>query len=538
MKAARSPAIALIVLVLAGCEIVGGIKRRPLAAGGSGGSVAGATAGAGGMAGAGGGAGTGGSIGGAAGSGGVAGTGGAAGTGGTAGTGAVGGVAGTGLAGRGGSVGTGGRGGAGGSGTSTITLTSPSVKDGMPFPEENTCAGANVSPELNWTAGPSGTMSYAIVLVDLTNNQEAQWALWNIPASVRSLPAALATDPLPAVPAGAIQASILGSSNHGYVGPCPNGLSHTYQLTLYAVNVSTVSGSSTAWTPMGARAAIIAASIADATLMGTSNARPASGGGGTTGVGGSAGVGGGSSGGIGGTVAPAQCPPASPAGSCSKAGLICTYSTQTCQCLNGNWSCASCPSTQPTVGNSCASGGGGTGGSTNRPFECAYAAVTCSCGGSPGATWGCGVCPTSKPSVGASCGNSIFHCPYGNDVCTCATTWSCEPVMCLSYASSARCPSSILCEYPTLNQVCHCGPDDSWSCSCPSVRPSEGRECWGLTSCDYPDGTCVCNADWRCNTTCPVAQPANGSACSAPLSCGYGSIFCSCDGQSWACAGG
>jgi len=59
--------VALLMLAAfatSGCEIVGGIKRRPLAEGGSGGSAAGMTAGTGGSAGTGGGAGTGGSIGG------------------------------------------------------------------------------------------------------------------------------------------------------------------------------------------------------------------------------------------------------------------------------------------------------------------------------------------------------------------------------------------------------------------------------------------------------------------------------------------
>jgi len=70
VSATATSALVALVALAAGCEIVGGIKRRPLAGGGSGGSAAGMTAGTGGAAGRGGdggGAGAGGSIGGAGG---------------------------------------------------------------------------------------------------------------------------------------------------------------------------------------------------------------------------------------------------------------------------------------------------------------------------------------------------------------------------------------------------------------------------------------------------------------------------------------
>jgi hypothetical protein len=73
--------------------------------------------------------------------------------------------------GRNGGSGVGGWTGAGG-GTipSTINLTSPVLMEGGMFSANTTCADPGMgSPQLDWTAGPSGTMSYAVTLTDLTN---------------------------------------------------------------------------------------------------------------------------------------------------------------------------------------------------------------------------------------------------------------------------------------------------------------------------------------------------------------------------------
>ena len=152
-----------------------------------------------------------------------------------------------------------------------MTLTSPAFTDGMSFPADNTCAGTNVSPELDWTAGPTGTMSYAIILTDMTNNL-IHWVIWDIPSTVRSLPAMLAADAMLASPAGARQASYNGTTSHGYTGPCPSGSLHTYQFQVHAVSAATLSSLSTTSTTMAARTAILAASLGMGTLTGTSSA--------------------------------------------------------------------------------------------------------------------------------------------------------------------------------------------------------------------------------------------------------------------------
>jgi phosphatidylethanolamine-binding protein (PEBP) family uncharacterized protein len=193
---------------------------------------------------------------GSAGTTGSAGTGGSVGTPGTAGTDGAGGAGG--IAGMGGGGGAGGGAGAGGSGTWSIT--SPTLASGAAFPADATCDGhafaTGKSPELNWTDGPTGTMSYAIVLKDLSiiqNNDPAtnatvynrgfHWVIWDIPASIHKLPAMLGSAEFPTEVAGARQWAI--RNQFGYFGPCPNSdptadaSTHTtdmYSFTLYALD--------------------------------------------------------------------------------------------------------------------------------------------------------------------------------------------------------------------------------------------------------------------------------------------------------------
>jgi len=155
-----------------------------------------------------------------------------------------------------------------------IPVTSPAFTDGQPIPDEYTCVGKNfpysgmppvdhASPALNWTAGPSGTQSYAIVFRDMTLTTGAtidergyHWAIYDIPSSVLSLPRALPSgNPIAAV-AGAKQYSG-GLFNDGFVGPCPSwgvapgspllGMdpaptvkTDTYTFTVYAMPMATI----------------------------------------------------------------------------------------------------------------------------------------------------------------------------------------------------------------------------------------------------------------------------------------------------------
>jgi Raf kinase inhibitor-like YbhB/YbcL family protein len=121
----------------------------------------------------------------------------------------------------------------------------------MTIPTVDTCDDTDggkdwpngISPELDWTAGPAGTMSYVITLVDTTINNY-HWSVWDIPATVLSLPAEMPKgSPLGGDSGAPNLAGVLQNSfqnNHQYVGPCPAGAIHTYQFTVYALSTPTL----------------------------------------------------------------------------------------------------------------------------------------------------------------------------------------------------------------------------------------------------------------------------------------------------------
>jgi phosphatidylethanolamine-binding protein (PEBP) family uncharacterized protein len=196
--------------------------------------------------------------GGAAGSAGSTGTGGAAGNAGSTGTGGAAGNAGsTGTGGAAGSAGATGTGGA--AGAPAWALTSPDFAGGSAIPSQYTCNGGAFAsgniPELDWTAGPSGAQSYAIVLTDnsvlaqnnsATLNHAFHWVIWDIPADIaHKIPTSLGSDDaeFPSEVPGARQWA--NRNQFGFFPPCPNSSPGTdaalnndnYAFTLYAISV-------------------------------------------------------------------------------------------------------------------------------------------------------------------------------------------------------------------------------------------------------------------------------------------------------------
>jgi Raf kinase inhibitor-like YbhB/YbcL family protein len=103
------------------------------------------------------------------------------------------------------------------------------------------CTGGNVSPALSWSNPPAGTKSFALLMHDPdapTGSGWWHWVVYNIPATLSSLPAG-AGDPLKSLlPAAAVQGRTdFGTA--GYGGPCPPpGKPHHYYLRLYALKVA------------------------------------------------------------------------------------------------------------------------------------------------------------------------------------------------------------------------------------------------------------------------------------------------------------
>ena len=219
-------------------------------------------------------------VGGAVGSGGSTGSGGVPGTGGSNGAGGTG-------------VGSGGAAGAGQGGAIAFTVTSPTLPSGGIFPVDATCETTKASsqmPALTWTGVPPGTMSFAMVFVDATltsmtppNVNGFHSAMWDIPASVRMLPAGL--------PAGSPPAGVSGletvkqkkaPSGMAWLGPCPNfpgtirTRTDTYNFQLYALAQSSLPANTATMTIQQIQAAIEALPpLGKAVLVGTSNAAAA-----------------------------------------------------------------------------------------------------------------------------------------------------------------------------------------------------------------------------------------------------------------------
>jgi Raf kinase inhibitor-like YbhB/YbcL family protein len=155
----------------------------------------------------------------------------------------------------------------------SIALTSTALVSGGMFAAANTCAGADTSPPLTWTAGPSGTMSYAVALTDLDIGA-VHWIIWDIPATTLALPADLPGDTTLTTPVMAMQVHKVEFFGAGgaYRGPCPSGATHTYQFQVNAIGTATLAGVTTSSTTEAVRTAVLAASLAHGDLLGTSNA--------------------------------------------------------------------------------------------------------------------------------------------------------------------------------------------------------------------------------------------------------------------------
>jgi Raf kinase inhibitor-like YbhB/YbcL family protein len=156
--------------------------------------------------------------------------------------------------------------------TGPFALTSTAFKEGADVPVVYRCTDQNVSPPLSWTPGPAATQSYAVMMVHAAADMSIHWALWDIPASVTTLPMGVERVPNPTVPAGSKQAKpgIDGSTWSGYTGPCPGSANQKYEYAVYALDIATLPGVTVQSTTADVAAAVTAHQLpsARATLTG------------------------------------------------------------------------------------------------------------------------------------------------------------------------------------------------------------------------------------------------------------------------------
>lgn len=130
------------------------------------------------------------------------------------------------------------------------------------------CSGGNISPALSWGSPPAGTHSFAVLMFDpdAPGGGWWHWAVFDIPAAVRSLEAGAGDPPKHLLPSGAIQVrNDFGSL--GYGGPCPPpGPPHHYHLTLYALRLSKLGLDMTA-SPAQVAARVLANALAEGEIV-------------------------------------------------------------------------------------------------------------------------------------------------------------------------------------------------------------------------------------------------------------------------------
>lgn len=117
-------------------------------------------------------------------------------------------------------------------------ITSTAFKEGERIPDRFTCTGPDVSPELTWTAPPSGTKELVLIMddPDAPVGTWTHWILYSLPPETAHLPEQVAKDSqVPSL--GNAKQGVTDFRRPGYGGPCPPpGKPHRYFFKLYALD--------------------------------------------------------------------------------------------------------------------------------------------------------------------------------------------------------------------------------------------------------------------------------------------------------------
>ena len=112
-----------------------------------------------------------------------------------------------------------------------IQITSAAFSEGDKIPRIYTCDDQNVSPPLDWTGVPTGTVSLVLIMddPDAPSGIWVHWVMYNLPADTTSLKQ------------GITGSGVDGKNDFsklGYGGPCPpRGSNHRYYMKLYALDI-------------------------------------------------------------------------------------------------------------------------------------------------------------------------------------------------------------------------------------------------------------------------------------------------------------
>ncbi len=116
-----------------------------------------------------------------------------------------------------------------------FALTIKAFANGAVIPVAFTCEGEDASPALEWSGEPAGTKSFALIMddPDAPAGTWSHWLLWDIPASVHSLPEHYRV-------ASPVHSGANDFGKPDYGGPCPpkSHGPHRYFFRLHALDAS------------------------------------------------------------------------------------------------------------------------------------------------------------------------------------------------------------------------------------------------------------------------------------------------------------
>ncbi|MDZ4761131.1 MAG: YbhB/YbcL family Raf kinase inhibitor-like protein [Alphaproteobacteria bacterium] len=119
---------------------------------------------------------------------------------------------------------------------SKLTVTSRSFEAGGAIPLKYSAYGDNVAPELSWSAGPAGTMSYIVIVEDPdlgpTRPPYLHWILGDLTATTTSLTEGLTQTPMGGFQTGAS----IGQNKLVWFGPRPPSGVHNYTFQVFALD--------------------------------------------------------------------------------------------------------------------------------------------------------------------------------------------------------------------------------------------------------------------------------------------------------------
>ena len=125
----------------------------------------------------------------------------------------------------------------------TITLTTPAFKQNQAIPNIYSGYDQDNSFQLNWSKGPTNTKSYVLVMEDPDSRKPpipvVHWLVWNLPASMTSLPEGLKKQDRLVEPDGVRQGAT-STGKIGYMGPKPpkGDPAHHYHTQIFALDTA------------------------------------------------------------------------------------------------------------------------------------------------------------------------------------------------------------------------------------------------------------------------------------------------------------